>query len=95
MQQLTFHCTSEVKLATENAKCDGQKFDIYNANRQFELEIISQLTSQWSNYFNNAKNTLHFYQFANCPDYADGTWSIHFEGKHCNINLDWLSSLIL
>ena len=59
---------------------------------------MKKLTSQSSNYFNNAKNTLHFYQFGNCPGYAereievtaDGTWSIHFESKHRNINLDWL-----
>lgn len=96
MQQLTFHCTPEVHVRFDPD--NGQKFDICNANRQFELEIMPKLTSQWSNYFNNAKNTLHFYQFGNCPGYAereievtaDGTWSIHFEGKHRNINLDWL-----
>ena len=103
MQQLTLHCTSEVctsevRFDPEKAECDGQKFDICIASQQFELEIMPQLTSKWSKYFNNAKNTLHFYQFRNCPGYAereievtaDRTWSIHFEGKHRDINLDWL-----
>ena len=103
MQQLTLHCTSEVctsevRFDPDKAECDGQKFDICIASQQFELDIMPQLTSKWSKYFNNAKNTLHFYQFRNCPGYAereievtaDRTWSIHFEGKHRDINLDWL-----
>ena len=44
MQQLTFHCTPEVHVRFDPE--NGQKFDICNANRQFELEIMPKLISQ-------------------------------------------------
>ena len=99
VQQLKYHCTSLVEMCplnTEHSNID-KEFDINYVNQEFEMDIMPKLTSKWSKHFNPNKKTLHIYQFGQCPGYAEreieltaaGTWSIHFEGRKRNIDLDW------
>lgn len=95
MQQLSFHCTLQESNFTNHG--EYKKFDIYSVNQDFELNILSQISSKWSKYFNADKQTLHFYQFNACPGYAkrelevtaNGSWSVYSEGKKRDISFEW------
>ena len=98
--QLKSHCTQQYaahNLVDESECCLNKKFELNYVNQVFELDIMPKLTTKWSKHFNNDKNTLHFYQFGNCPGYAEkemeltaaGNWSIYLEGKFQSLELSW------
>ena len=102
MQELKTHCIliqqSEIaKPHSEPEYSLDKEYEIKYVNQVFKTDIMPQLTSKWSHYYNSDKNTLHFYQFNKCPGYADrelelteaGTWTIHLEGKQRSIDLSW------
>ena len=55
MQELKTHCilTEQSEIAKSYSEPE------YSLDK----DIMPQLTSKWSHYFNSDKNTLHFYQF--------------------------------
>ena len=102
MQELKTHCIliqqSEIaKPHSEPEYSLDKEYEIKYVNQVFKTDIMPQLTSKWSHYYNSDKNTLHFYQFNKCPGYAErelelteaGTWTIHLEGKQRSFDLSW------
>ena len=98
MQQLKYNCTSLFEMCTLNTEHSIDKeFNINYVKQEFEMDIMPKLTSNWSKNCNSNKKILYIYQFGQCPGYAEreieltaaGTWSIHFEGRKRNIDLDW------
>ena len=98
--QFKSHCTQQCaahNLVDESECCLDKKFELNYVNQVFELDIMPKLTTKWFKHFNNDKNTLHFYQFGNCPGYAEkemeltaaGNWSIYLEGKFQSLELSW------
>ena len=65
---------SKTPVASSNCESEcglDEKFDVNYVNQMFETTIKPKLSKTWSKYFNTDRNTLQFYQFGECPGYAE------------------------